>query len=126
MANDRPVSPRSGAPLPIGKPFTAGNEARKNGEKGGRRSAQVRAERKTLREELLLLLDEKLEDKKTGKKVGTRTAMSAAMIKQALNGNTKAYELIRDTIGEKPVENVTIHAGRFEALEAAFEGLDEE
>lgn len=125
MTKERPVSPRSGAPLPIGKPFTAGKEARINGEKGGRRSAQVRAERKTLREELLALLDVELTDKTSKKKMGTRKAISAALIKQALSGNTKAYELIRDTIGEKPIENVTIHAGSFEALDAAFEGIND-
>ena len=105
-SSDRPVSPKSGAPLPIGRPFEAGKEAQEKGRKGGKRSGQVRLERKTLREELLALLDEKVRDKSTGKKVGTRQAISAAMIKQALSGNTKAYEIIRDTIGEKPVEKV--------------------
>ena len=30
------------------------------------------------------------------------------MIKQALTGSTKAFELIRDTIGEKPVDKVML------------------
>lgn len=124
--NDRPVSPVNGQPLPEGRPWRTSEQAREAGKKGGRRSAQVKAERKTLREELLALLDEKLTDKSTGKKVGTRQAISAAMVKQALSGNTKAYEIIRDTIGEKPVENVTIKARGFEALDAAFEGIDAE
>ena len=126
MSNDRPVSPVNGQPLPIGRePYKAGEEARENGRKGGKKSGQVRAARKTLREELIALLDEKITEKNSGRKVGTREAISAAMIKQALGGNTKAYEIIRDTIGEKPIENVAIHSGSFEALEAAFEGLDD-
>lgn len=126
MANDRPVSPVNGQPLPEGRRIQAGEEAREKGRKGGKRSAQVRAERKTLREELLTLLDEKVPDQDTGKKIGTREAITAALIKQAIGGNTKAYELIRDTIGEKPIENVTIKARGFEALDAAFEGIDAE
>ena len=125
-SSDRPVSPVNGQPLPEGRRFQRGEQQRELARKAGRKSAQVKAERKTLREELLALLDEKLTDKSTGKKVGTREAISAAMIKQALSGNTKAYEIIRDTIGEKPIENVTIKARGFEALDAAFEGIDAE
>lgn len=31
-------------------------------------------------------------------------SISLAMIKQAASGNTRAFELIRDTIGERPSE----------------------
>lgn len=73
--------------------------------KGGKRSGEVRRARKTLREELLALLsqDIKTED---GGKVNTQVAMSTSIIKEALDGNTKAFEIIRDTIGEKPVDKV--------------------
>ena len=53
----------------------------------------------------------------------TQAALSAALIKQALSGNTKAYEIIRDTIGEKPIDNVNIISADFSALDAAFAGL---
>lgn len=59
-----------------------------------------------MREDLLTLLKEEITDKNSGRTMGTQAAMSAALIKQALSGNTKAYEIIRDTIGEKPVEKV--------------------
>ena len=39
---------------------------------------------------------------KSGEKASTQEAITIALIKQALNGNVKAYEVIRDTIGEKP------------------------
>ncbi len=77
------------------KPFTteqSREEARKNGKKGGIASGEARRKRKTLKEELLLLLA----------KGDTQKKMSVAMIQKAMNGDTKAFEVIRDSIGEKP------------------------
>ena len=102
----RPVSPVNGQPLPRGKPFEPGERAREIGRNGGRKSQKKAKERKTLREDLLTLLREEITDKKSGRVMETQAALSAALIKQALSGNTKAYEIIRDTIGEKPVEKV--------------------
>lgn len=105
---ERPVSPVNGQPMPEGHPpFKAGEEARELGRKGGQRSGEIRAARKTLREELLTLLTQDITDK-NGRQMKTQTAISASMIKQALSGSTKAYEIIRDTIGEKPVDKVMI------------------
>ena len=78
------------------KPVRTKSEARRRGKKGGIASGKVRKERKALREELLLLLS----------KDDTQEKVSLALIKQALNGNTKAFEVIRDTIGEKPVDKI--------------------
>lgn len=77
-------------------------EARENGRKGGIASGKVRAERKTLKEELTLLL-EAVEEGKTNQE-----RMSIALLKEALKGNTKAFEIIRDTVGEKPKENISV------------------
>jgi len=73
--------------------------------KGGKKSGEVRRARKTLREELLALLsqDIKTED---GGSLNAQVAMSTSLIKEAIDGNTKAFELVRDTIGEKPVDKV--------------------
>lgn len=78
-------------------------EVRKNSSKGGKKSGEVRRARKTLREELLAILSDG----------DTQNKMSLALIKEALSGNnagsvTKAFEVIRDTIGEKPVDKVMI------------------
>ena len=68
---------------------------------GGKASVEARRKRKTLREELLLMLsDGDIQEK-----------ISLALINEAVNGNnagsvTKAFEVIRDTIGERPVEKV--------------------
>lgn len=106
--NERPKSPVNGQPMPVGHPpFKAGEEARENGRKGGIKSGETRRARKTLREELSDLLTENITDK-NGRVMPTQKAISASMIKQALSGNTKAFELIRDTIGEKPIDKVMI------------------
>lgn len=75
------------------------------GKRGNKVSTAVRRAKRTLAEELRLLLEEALTDSK-GQKVTTQKAISVSMIKQAMKGNTKAYEIIRDTIGQKPVEKV--------------------
>ena len=105
---ERPVSPVNGQPMPEGHaPFKAGEEARENGRKGGQKSGEVRRARKTLREELEILLTQDI-TAKDGRRMQTQTAISASMIKQALAGSTKAYEIIRDTIGEKPIDKVMV------------------
>ena len=73
-------------------------EARKRGRAGGIKSGEVRRQRKTLRDELLALLS-------AG---NTQNEMTLALIERAKNGDTKAFEVVRDTIGEKPVDKVMI------------------
>ena len=83
------------------KPVKSKKEARERGRKGGLASGEARRKRKTLKEELLLMLtDGDIQEK-----------ISIALINEAINGNnaggvTKAFEVIRDTIGERPVEKV--------------------
>lgn len=66
--------------------------------KAGKKSGEVRRERKLLRDELLLLLS-------TG---NTQEKISLALIQKAIKGDTKAFEIIRDTIGEKPTDKQII------------------
>ena len=82
-------------------------EARENGRKGGKASAAKRRERKSIREAILLLLNEPIKDRE-GKDSGktTQDAMIAGVMKRAIAGDVRAAEFIRDTIGEKPVEKV--------------------
>lgn len=103
-------------------PTTA--EARERGRKGGKASAAKRAERKTFREGLLLLLNEPLKDKAGNPTTNTtQDAIIAALVKRAASGDTRAFEMIRDTIGEKPVQDVTITTGNFSALDDAFAAM---
>ena len=73
-------------------------QRRANASKAGKASAEARKKRKTLREELLALLANG----------NTQNKMSLAMIKKAMNGDTKAFEVIRDTIGEKPKDKLEL------------------
>ena len=77
-------------------------ELREMTRKGGIRSGEVRRARKTLREELLALLSQG----------DTQERISLAQLEKALNGDTKAFEVIRDTIGEKPTEKQEIQGNQ--------------
>ena len=66
------------------------------GRKGGIASGEARRRRKTLKEELLLLLEQGDMQEK----------ISLALIQKAMGGDTKAFEVLRDTVGEKPVDKV--------------------
>lgn len=71
-------------------------EQREIARKGGIASGESRRKRKTLKEELLLLLE----------KGDTQEKISIALLQKAMNGDTKAFEVLRDTVGEKPVEKI--------------------
>ena len=90
--------PRNGTKNLIPTNKRTKEEARKISSKGGKRSGEVRRQRKTLREELLVLLSDG----------NTQNKISTALIDEAMNGNVKAFETIRDTIGEKPVDKVMV------------------
>lgn len=84
---------------PINKRST--DEQREIRSKGGKASGKKRRELKTMREMLNYLLTKKIENKK-GEKATTLEAVMVAQIKEALKGNTRAVQFIRDTIGEMP------------------------
>lgn len=80
-------------------------EARERGRKGGVASGQARREKASLREAVKAALDVVMKGK-DGKDVSAREAIVAAQMLKALNGDSKAFEVIRDTTGEKPVQKV--------------------
>lgn len=95
--------PRDGTKNLIPTNRLSKKEAKELGSKGGKKSGEVRRARKTLREELLAILS-------SG---DIQNRMSLALIQEALNGNgsgsvTKAFETVRDTIGEKPIDKVVV------------------
>ena len=77
-------------------PVQSKEEARERGRKGGIASGKARRERATLREQLLALLS----------KGNFQEEITLALLDKAKAGDTKAFEIIRDTIGEKPVEKL--------------------
>ena len=76
-------------------------QARERGRKGGLASAKARAEKKQLKELLELALSQP-SDIVDGE--DNYTAITAALVQKAIQGDTKAYEVIRDTLGQKPTE----------------------
>ena len=84
------------------KKITTTSEARKKGRAGGKKSGEVRRQKKLLRE----LLEEALEFKTD---TGTLSVdITRSLINEALAGNVKAYEVIRDTLGQKPKDKLGI------------------
>ena len=71
-------------------------------------------EEKTFKSVFEKLLSERITDElresfggyiqKTGKKISAYDAMAMIQLKKALDGDTKAFELIRDTLGQKNTE----------------------
>lgn len=69
--------------------------------KGGIASGEARRRKKTLKEELIALLETNDNNNK----------ISIAILNKALNGDIQAFTTIRDTIGEKPVDKVEADVG---------------
>ena len=92
------------------KPVRTKEEARKRGKAGGIKSGQVRKARKTLRQDLITLLETKIDGKTMQEKI------SLAIITEAMTGNTKAFTAIRDTIGEKPTDEINVNVKKLEDI----------
>ena len=84
------------------------SERIKIAKQGGKKSGEVRREKKNMREALQMLLERDYNI--DGQILNGVEATGVALIKQALNGNVKAFEVIRDTIGEKPTVPVSVCA----------------
>ncbi len=82
-------------------------EAREKGRKGGIASGKARAEKRDLRKALEMLLEREFKDKNGTTITGTE-AISAKLFEQAMKGNIKAFETIRTTVGQDPVQKVMI------------------
>lgn len=114
VVNDR-RSPINGVPLPKGKPFEPGERAREIGKRGGQKTQEKKKELRTLKEELLMLLAEE-KPGKDGKPMTVQAGITSSLVAQAVKGNIRAYEIIRDTIGQKPMEQVEVFTPKAEAV----------
>ena len=102
------------------------SEARENGKKGGIASGEARRAKKSLREAMQILMDADLMGK-DGKTMTGTEAMAAKAFQAALKGDWKAWELVRDTAGQKPVERVMVadvEASVIADVEAMVKGGD--
>lgn len=93
-------------------------EARERGRKGGKASGKKRQQNKTFKEIISKFLDGQVSDERlkqqmidfgfADKEVSNKSCAVFALWREAIKGNTKAFELLRDTIGEKPQDKLNI------------------
>lgn len=74
---------------------------------GGRASGEARRKKKLMREAFEELLSRDYHDQ-AGNVLDGTSALAAKVFKQAMDGDLKAFEIIRDTTGQKPVERVEV------------------
>ena len=75
--------------------------------RGGKRSAEVRRQKRDLRRALEMLLEKNYVDS-NGNSITGAEVITTKLFQQAMAGNVKAFETLRDTVGQKPVEKVMI------------------
>ena len=80
--------------------------------KGGKKSAEVRRQRRDMKraaeailEEMFTVTDAKT---KTKRSVSGAQALILKQFEKAMKGDSRAFEIIRDTSGQKPVEKVVV------------------
>ena len=75
--------------------------------KGGRKSAETRARRKTIRDAFEAICAKEYTDAH-GNQIDGVTAMCMKQFQAAMNGDTRAFSVIRDSLGEMPVQRVEV------------------
>lgn len=111
MANDENLIPNSAR---------SPEELRENGRKGGVASGKARQKKRLMKDLVIEMLNSKIwSDELKAKilnvfpemedeKMQVQTAMIASQIQKAMKGDTKAFEVMRDTAGQKPIEQQVI------------------
>ena len=75
--------------------------------KGGIASGEARRRKSDIRLALEALLEKDISDK-NGNVMTTTEAIALKQIGKALKGDTKAFEVVRDTVGQKPTEKLDL------------------
>ena len=89
------------------KPVRTKKEARERGARGGKKSGEAKRKKKLLKECLDELLAKEWENR-NGEKMAGSEAISIALFRKALAGDMKAFEIVRDTAGQKPIDKVML------------------
>lgn len=93
------------------KNLVRGDEAHKltaeEASKGGKRSVEVRREKKNLKRAIEIILEKEYTDKNGNVLSGTE-AVATKLFEKAMKGDVKAFEVLRDTAGQKPVEKFMV------------------
>ena len=75
--------------------------------KGGIASGEARRRKRDIRMALEALLEKEYTDKH-GEKLSGAQVIAIKQMEKAIKGDTKAFEVIRDTSGQKPIDKVMI------------------
>jgi hypothetical protein len=86
--------------------FPTGEKQVETARQGGIASGEARRQKRDLRRALEILLEKTVSKDKDGKEISGAEAMALKQFEKALKGDTRAFEVIRDTAGQKPVEKV--------------------
>lgn len=84
------------------------DEQREIARQGGIASGKARRRKKELKELATLWMETEIGKDKKGNPLTGAEAMIQLAAKEALKGNAKFWELLRDTAGQKPVERVMV------------------
>ena len=83
------------------------NELRQQTQKGGIASGEARRRKRDIRLALEALLEKDITDRH-GNVMSTAEAIAIKQIEKALKGDTKAFEVVRDSAGQKPSDKVEL------------------
>ena len=75
--------------------------------KGGIASGEARRRKRDIRLALEALLEKEYTDK-SGKVMTGVEAIALKQMEKAMKGDTRAFEVVRDTVGQKPIERVQV------------------
>lgn len=108
--------------------FEAEQELRRKGKK---KQVENMAKRKKMMEDLDEMLGYSFDELKKKKNLNAQQEMLLSQMIEARNGNTKAFESIRDTAGEKPKNDINVNANletlkNMQDLAMSMLGKDEE
>lgn len=82
-------------------------KAREIGSKGGIASGKARRDKKNIRLAVEALLEKDYKGK-DGMILSGAEAITVKQMEKALKGDTKAFEVLRDSAGQKPIERVMV------------------
>lgn len=82
-------------------------EQREKARMGGIASGKARREKRDLRKCLEILLEREFTDK-SGNTVSGAEALCAKLFEQGMKGNVKAFETLRDTVGQKMPDKIVV------------------
>ena len=95
--------------------------------KGAKASAEAKRKKRDLKKAIQVLLETDIKGKNGEIKSGAE-AIAIAQFQKALKGDTRAFEVLRDTAGQKPIEKVEQvnidgeHIDKVNELKAYFDG----